>query len=232
MIFAQQAKGLELSKVQVLSRPIDSAIDPLAITLFIEPLDGDQGVSQERATEKLQQLVACRKPMLLRPIALVARPLFTQSLVLRFSAEVRAELHLCFSQLRDRSAAELGYQFDLHLSLLYSQDHWNLRKELAQQLQLPLEPLLFEGVSAVFHLLTINSPTEIGASPRSINWRCLHHAEDLGGVSFGVAHLEATERGFLVGACGSLGFPARFAEGFPSHPPSAGPEAVALLPPD
>ena len=80
MIFAQQAKGLELSKVQVLSRPIDSAIDPLAITLFIEPLDGDQGVSQERATEKLQQLVACRKPMLLRPIALVARPLFTKVL--------------------------------------------------------------------------------------------------------------------------------------------------------
>ncbi len=136
---------------------------PPHITLYSEHLDGDRGVSQEQAIAQLEQLAACRQPVLLRPNTIEARLLFTQSLVLRFNAEAMAKLHPWFSQLRRRSAAELGYRLDPHLSLLYSQDPFELRQELAQQLPLPSDPLLFGRVRAVTHPLKISSPADIAA---------------------------------------------------------------------
>jgi hypothetical protein len=136
---------------------------PPHITLYSEHLDGEHGVSQEQVIAQLQQLADCRQPVRLRPNAIEASLLFTQSLVLRFNAEAMTQLHPWFNQLRRRSAAELGYRLDPHLSLLYSQDPFDLRHELAQRLPLPSDPLLFGRVSAVTHPLTISSPADIAA---------------------------------------------------------------------
>lgn len=137
--------------------------DCLCITLYSEHLEGDHGVSQEQAIAQLQQLADCRQPVRLRPNAIEASLLFTQSLVLRFNAEAMTQLHPWFNHLRRQSAAELGYRLDPHLSLLHSKDPFHLRQELAQRLPLPSDPLLFGRVSAVSHPLTISSPADIAA---------------------------------------------------------------------
>ena len=145
------------------SRSLVACRLPPHITLYSEHLGGDQGVSQEQAIAQLQHLAGCRQPVRLRTNVIEASLLFTKSLVLRFNAEAMTQLHPWFNQLRRRSAAELGYRLDPHLSLLYSQDPFHLRQELAQRLPLPSDPLLFGRVSAVSHPLMISSPADIAA---------------------------------------------------------------------
>ena len=136
---------------------------PPYITLLSRPLTGDIVAFPEHVIDQLQKLADCRMPVQLLPKAIEATRIYTQSLVLRFSAGARAELLPWSSQLRKSSASPTNYRFDPHLSLLYSQDTLERRQELAQRLPLPEGPLLFERISAIIHPLTISGPAEIAA---------------------------------------------------------------------
>ena len=136
---------------------------PPHITLYSHHLDTDQPSSEEQVIDRLQQIADHHHAVLLYPKVIEATRMFTQSLVMRFNPEALAELHPWFLQLRSNSQAELGYQLDPHLSLLYSQAPLESRQELAKHLFLPIKPLMFERVSAVMHPLTIKSPADIAA---------------------------------------------------------------------
>ena len=135
---------------------------PLHLTLHSHPLDADQPHS-EGTIDRLHQLADGRQPVLLSPNAIEATETFTQSLVLRFNSEALRELQPWFQQLCLSSPNFLGYKLDTHVSLLYSQAPLECRRKLAKRLVLPIEPMLFERVSAVTHPLTINSPADIAA---------------------------------------------------------------------
>ena len=136
---------------------------PPHITLHSRPLTGDNVAFPEHVIDQLQQLAACRRPVQLWPKAIEATRIYTQSLVLRFNGGARTELLTWSSQLRKSAGSSFNDRFDPHLSLLYSQDTFERRKELAQRLPFPEGPLLFNRISAVTHPLTISGPAEIAA---------------------------------------------------------------------
>ena len=139
----------------------DVCMLPLHLTLYSYPLDADQPNSEGIAIDRLQQLADGHQPVLLSAKAIEATEPFTQSLVLSFNSEALRELQPWFQQLCFSSSNFLGYKLDPHVSLLYSQAPLAFRREAANRLALPTDPLLFERVSAVSHPLTINSPADI-----------------------------------------------------------------------
>lgn len=136
---------------------------PFHLTLYSHHFDADQLNSEQQAIDRLQQLADGHQPVLLNPIGIEATEIFTQSLVLRFNFAALSELHPWFQQLCLGSPNVQGYQFNPHVSLLYSQAPLAFRREAAKHLDYSVDPLLFERVSVVTHPLTISSPADIAA---------------------------------------------------------------------
>ena len=149
------------------SRGIDSSRLPAHLTLHSEHVSADHGVRVERVIDQLQWLADHHQSVLLRPRSIEAKPMFTQSLVLRFDANATQILQPLLAQFRDplrpSSIAASDDQLDPHVSLLYSQAPLDVRRELAQQLPLPTDLLLFDRVGAVQHPRSIHSPTDIAS---------------------------------------------------------------------
>ena len=141
---------------------------PPHITLYSDHLDSAHLDSPHRAIERLIAAADQQPPIRLRPQAIKAGALFTQSLMLRFSDKAHeqaahAALQTCCEQLRQRSANALGYRLDPHLSLLYSHDALPIRQACAAALAPPASRLRFDRLAAVSHPLRIQTADDIAA---------------------------------------------------------------------
>ena len=156
---AADAKTFFTSMIDELARRLEAPAFEPHVTLQ------GAGVEQKRAIELLQNVATSSAAVQLQIAGIEFSDKYTKTLYVQFRPS--AEASAISGQIADGVGSRGGYEFDPHLSLLYKTLAQTEKEELAREIKIPFEQVIFDTVKLVSVPTSIKGPADVHA------WRTL-----------------------------------------------------------